>query len=202
MSSHHIVRDDQEPAVFIKDLDASTTPLVFSLLEWSPIVITTHTKVDHLLSLDIKIDVIFVEDNSAFEEEKMSSQQDFYNVINYEGNVLEAVLKWLKFKKHFALNYCTLKLTPEELFVWEKQKSISTIVTFESSKKILLSKTTTFEKWLPKGSELTFNTEIKNYTNLKKVDSLSYIVKENGLVTVNHNEPLFVSESLNINFDY
>ena len=41
MSSHHIVRDDQEPALIIANGASCSNELLGQLLEWSPIVIVT-----------------------------------------------------------------------------------------------------------------------------------------------------------------
>ena len=58
MSSHHIVRDDQEPALIIPNGASSSQELLGQLFEWSPLVIVLDSAIDRVLELGIKVDVL------------------------------------------------------------------------------------------------------------------------------------------------
>lgn len=58
MSSHHIVRDDQEPALIIANGLACNNELLGQLLEWSPLVIVLDAAIERVLELGIKVDVL------------------------------------------------------------------------------------------------------------------------------------------------
>ncbi|MBD3725125.1 MAG: thiamine diphosphokinase, partial [Flavobacteriaceae bacterium] len=58
MSSHHIVRDDQEPALIIANGAACSKELMGQLLEWSPFVVVLDSAIDRVLNLGIKVDVL------------------------------------------------------------------------------------------------------------------------------------------------
>ena len=58
MSSHHIVRDEQEPALLIDDPFALKLDFIELLLEWSPTVLVTANALDEVLHWGIKIDVV------------------------------------------------------------------------------------------------------------------------------------------------
>jgi len=58
MSSHHIVRDDQEPALIIANGEACSYELLGQLLEWSPFVIVLDSAMERALELGIKVDVL------------------------------------------------------------------------------------------------------------------------------------------------
>ena len=58
MSSHHIVRDEQEPALLIDDPFALQLDFIELLLEWSPTVVVTANALDEVLHWGIKIDVV------------------------------------------------------------------------------------------------------------------------------------------------
>ena len=58
MSSHHIVRDDQEPALIIANGASCSEELLGQLLEWSPYVIVLDSAIERVIHLGIKIDVI------------------------------------------------------------------------------------------------------------------------------------------------
>lgn len=58
MSSHHIVRDDQEPALIIANGAACSSELLGQLLEWSPLVVVLDSAIHRVLDLGIKVDVL------------------------------------------------------------------------------------------------------------------------------------------------
>ena len=57
MSSHHIIRDKQEPALIIANGEACSLDMVEQLLEWSPTVIVLDGAIERVVSLGIKVDV-------------------------------------------------------------------------------------------------------------------------------------------------
>lgn len=57
MSSHHIVREDQEPALIIANGAECSMELLGQLLEWSPRVIVLDGAMERVLVLGIKVDV-------------------------------------------------------------------------------------------------------------------------------------------------
>ena len=56
MSSHHIVREKQEPALLVLGLNNFSAELLGQLLEWNPTVITTRETAPLLHDNGIKID--------------------------------------------------------------------------------------------------------------------------------------------------
>ncbi|UBM57856.1 thiamine diphosphokinase [Marinilongibacter aquaticus] len=58
MSSHHVVREKQEPALLIANGEACSSELLGALLEWSPFVLVLDEAVNRVLDLGIKIDVL------------------------------------------------------------------------------------------------------------------------------------------------
>jgi len=75
MSSHHIVRDDQEPALIIANGAACSVDLLHQLLEWSPIVIVLDAAIERVLQLEIKIDVLLGDFDRDFEVSKYKESQ-------------------------------------------------------------------------------------------------------------------------------
>ena len=57
MSSHHIIRDKQEPALIIANGEACSMEILDQLLEWSPTVIVLDGALERVISLGIKVDV-------------------------------------------------------------------------------------------------------------------------------------------------
>ena len=58
MSSHHFVKEQQEPAVLILDTNGISFDTVSPLLEWVPTVLVWQDCVEVVLSWGIKVDVI------------------------------------------------------------------------------------------------------------------------------------------------
>lgn len=58
MSSHHIVREKQEPALIIANGEACSTDLLGQLLEWSPFVVVLDLAIHRVIEMGIKADVL------------------------------------------------------------------------------------------------------------------------------------------------
>lgn len=58
MSSHHIVREGQEPALIIANGEHCSNELLGQLLEWSPYIVVLDGAIKRVNELGIKIDVL------------------------------------------------------------------------------------------------------------------------------------------------
>jgi hypothetical protein len=101
MSSHHFVKEQQEPAVFILNTEGISFEMVAPLLEWSPTVLVDQESVDLVLSWGIKIDVVlatssFQKGNSHLLEEQYPLR--FLTVSALSG--LEEGLHYLLASQH------------------------------------------------------------------------------------------------------
>ena len=76
MSSHHFVKEQQEPAVYILDVVGISFETIAPLLEWSPTILVDQESVDVVLSWGIKIDVILA--TSSFQEENRHLLEEQY----------------------------------------------------------------------------------------------------------------------------
>jgi thiamine pyrophosphokinase len=83
MSSHHIVREKQEPALIIANGEACSTELLNQLLEWSPFVVVLDGAYERVQNLGIKIDVILGDfDRIDFQKEYLGKIQFPIEVIH------------------------------------------------------------------------------------------------------------------------
>lgn len=83
MSSHHIVREKQEPALLIANGAACSTELLGELLEWSPFIVVLDGAVKRVLELGIKFDVILGDfDRNEIPVEKISQEQYPVEIIH------------------------------------------------------------------------------------------------------------------------
>lgn len=185
MSSHHIVRDDQEPALIIANGASCSFELLGQLLEWSPIVIVLDNAIDRVLQLDIKVDVLLGDFDDNFNPEIYKEKQfplEIVHTPNQDKTDLEKAFDYLIEKGHKAVNV-----------VWATGKradhtitNITNIVSYRNKLKIVIlddhSKIfllpNKFEKWY------TANTPI----SLIPIGKVSGIRTENLFYPLNNEE--------------
>lgn len=82
MSSHHIVRDDQEPALIIANGASCSPELLGQLLEWSPLVIVLDSAIERVLELEIKVDVLLGDFDRDFDPNYYKEKQFPLEVVH------------------------------------------------------------------------------------------------------------------------
>lgn len=185
MSSHHIVRDDQEPALIIANGASCSFELLGQLLEWSPIVIVLDNAIDRVLQLDIKVDVLLGDFDDDFNPEIYKEKQFPLEIIhtpNQDKTDLEKAFDYLIEKGHKAVNV-----------VWATGKrvdhtitNITNIVSYRNKLKIVIlddhSKVfllpNKFEKWYPANTPIS----------LIPIGKVSGITTENLFYPLNNEE--------------
>ena len=98
MSSHHIVRDDQEPALIIAIGAACSEELLGQLLEWSPLVIVLDSAIERVLELGIKVDVLLGDFDRGFDPEYYKNKQFPLEIVyapNQDKTDLEKAFDYL-----------------------------------------------------------------------------------------------------------
>ena len=185
MSSHHIVRDDQEPALIIANGASCSYELLGQLLEWSPIVVVLDNAIERVLQLNIKVDVLLGDFDDDFNPEVYKEKQfplEIVHTPNQDKTDLEKAFDYLIEKGHKAVNV-----------VWATGKradhtitNITNIVSYRDKLKIVIlddhSKIfllpTKFEKWY------TANTPI----SLIPIGKVSGITTDNLFYPLNNEE--------------
>lgn len=82
MSSHHFVKEGQEPALFI--VDPISVQLVQPLLEWAPLVMVLDSAVDEVMRWGIKIDVVLAAYNEQEKIKEKVAEQFPVKIISYQ----------------------------------------------------------------------------------------------------------------------
>jgi len=82
MSSHHIVREKQEPALIIANGEACSEELLGQLLEWSPFIVVLDQAIYRVLDLEIKVDVWMGDFDEQHDFEMIRSRQAPLEIIN------------------------------------------------------------------------------------------------------------------------
>ena len=162
MSSHHIVKDKQEPALIIANGEECNQELMGQLLEWQPTVVVLDGALDRVLKLNIKVDVLLGDfDRLENIEEKVAGQQPIEVVHTPDQNKtdLEKGIDYLIEKGHKAANIIwATGLRADHAIAnitnMVKFKETINLVMWDNHSKIFpINKT--FKKWYAKGTPLS-----------------------------------------------
>ena len=157
MSSHHIVRDDQEPALVIANGEECSAELLGQLLEWSPTVIVLDRAIDRVLERGIKVDVLLGDFDRGLDPAHYRSLQTPLEVViapDQEKTDLEKAFDYLIEKGHRAVNvvWATGRRADHTLhnlsIIASYRDKINIVVLDDYSRVILLPRK--FEKWYTK----------------------------------------------------
>ncbi|MBB1139873.1 thiamine diphosphokinase [Myroides sp. WP-1] len=181
MSSHHIVRDDQEPALIIANGAACSQDLLDQLLEWSPFIVVLDEAIERVIALNIKVDVLIGDFDRNFDPTPYLEQQyplEIVHSTDQETTDLEKALNFLLEKGIKAANvlWATGKRADHTF------TNITTLIKYRDTMKIVIlddySKIfrlpSTYKKWYTKDTIL----------------SLIPVGQANGITTTNLKYPL------------
>jgi thiamine pyrophosphokinase len=189
MSSHHIVREKQEPALLVLGLDNFDDEQLGQLLEWSPTLIATPIVAEQLNSLGIKIDWIITNDAGS------DLQSDINHLPMGNNNVIASALKHLTAHGYPAVNVVTDEFDLADYMHFANKLNL---VIFYQQEKIF-GVTSGFSKWKPGGEEirlLSLTQKLKT-TGLEQTGELNYVTTTDGFFTLTFDTPLlFIAERL------
>ena len=182
MSSHHIIREDQEPALLIMDALAVEFEQVQELLEWSPTVMVAERVLTEVLGWGIKIDVVIAREENISNLTTSLLDQSPVRLISYNPleEALPTALSFLIASKQKAVNI----IATESLESFESFTSLD-ISVFQSGKRWSFIRNGSYEKWFPAG----------RIVRLFPTNGQPDIKTErDGLVTINREKGFWVSE--------
>lgn len=190
MSSHHIVREKQEPALLVLGMEHFTDELLGQLLEWSPTVIVTANTVEKLNSAGIKVDLIV--DQAADPEE---IQSDIKFIRASEDTETEAALTYLISQKYPAVNVVTDEFVIGDYLAFADRINL---VIYCGNKKIY-PVNSGFSKWKPAGEVVELLNAAGNIVvvGLEKVSDTGYQTQADGFFSLQFEQPyLFIAENI------
>jgi thiamine pyrophosphokinase len=107
MSSHHIIREDQEPALIIANGASCNPELMGQLLEWSPTVVVVDGAAKRVKHLGIHVDYV-IGDFDGFNEDFIAdwpqAETQFVQQTRQDNQDLEKAIDFLIEKGHKAAN--------------------------------------------------------------------------------------------------
>jgi thiamine pyrophosphokinase len=184
MSSHHFVKEGQEPALIISDANAVAFEKIQELLEWSPTVIVIEPALHTVLSWGIKIDVALVPISAVGSWKKVLHEQGPLKLLSYsdEEPLVTAFYFLLAIKQHSThLVASWNKDLPSLITPFQDRLSVAVMTgpirwSFVPSGK--------FEKWIPANSPIEiFSLDVVNEKLLSS---------EEGIFTVKRSSPFWI----------
>ncbi len=189
MSSHHVVREKQEPALLVLGVDTFDEELLGQLLEWSPTVIATPQTAEKLDSLGIKIDWIITDDTSQVEQSDIK-------IMNSNGKSLpDAALGYLTGLEYPSVNIIADELTLDNYMPYADKINL---VIFNRKKRIF-PVAPGFSKWKPAGEAIAILSHVADLRSagLKKIDKGCYETSYDGIFCLDFDAPfIFIAEDL------
>lgn len=210
MSSHHIVRDDQEPALIIANGAECSRELLDQLLEWSPFVVVLDSAIERVLDLGIKIDVLLGDFDNGFNPEYYFEKQYPIEIIytpDQNKTDLEKGFDFLIERGHKAVNvlWATGKRADHTITnitnIVHYRNALKIVILDDHSKIFLLPRR--FEKWhtantpislIPIGNVTGITTQNLFYPLKNEELTMGYRtgssnhVTEDGIVIIEHKE--------------
>jgi hypothetical protein len=187
MSSHHIVREKQEPALYIHQLGNFDEEYLGQLLEWSPSLIVNSSEFEKVISLGLKVDIV------VNPEEAIDFQENT-KIITTENSDMKSVLEYLISEGYPAVNLID---SAGEIQIFKDYISQINIVLFTGTHKTYAIKSG-FKVWKPSGTVFRISAQEEfKYSNLEALATGEYQVAHDGFVEFLFSDPyLFITETL------
>ncbi len=190
MSSHHIVREKQEPALLVLGLESFSDELLGQLLEWSPTVIVTQETAEKVHAFGIKIDWII--SNGVKED----LQSDIKYMPAGTDSLAEAALKYLVTHNYPAVNIITDDLQLKDYLLFTDKINM---VIFNANQKIYAINSG-FSKWKQAGETIELLTGTQQPLHLSGLETIHhhrFKTTHDGFFSMQFDQPfLFIAEEL------
>jgi thiamine pyrophosphokinase len=188
MSSHHVVRDEQEPALIIVGLETLGEDLLGSLLEWSPTVIVIDSALSAVLQLGIKIDMVICSSSANSSLKQLLISQAPVKLLTYnEGeDPMIVAFYFLLANKYHSVNIM-YSLSEEEFLKEYKElfpfANSLDLVFFINKYKGIIPKGEVFEKWVARNQEFKI-VPIEEEVQIQRLDSENKVTNDDIISSV------------------
>lgn len=188
MSSHHIIREKQEPALYIHELGNFNEEHLGQLLEWSPTLMVAASEYEKVISLELKVDIVVgnLPQGAALQED--------IRIIPKPKEGLEDAMAFLIKEKYPAVNVISRINRFDDLTCY--LPDINLVLFTDTSKHYAIK--SGFSVWKPAGTILLIDViAYFEADNLMQQETGEFVVVEDGLVSFRFQAPyLFIGELL------
>ena len=195
MSSHHIIRENQEAALFFYDDRDCNEEILAEVLEWSPLVMATPASVSFLGLRGIKVDVIIARPNQALEKSLHFTQYHIRFETSGKSNAIDGLFQYLRRKNHRSVIIFGSFQQLKPKLDYQEDVSISVI---DGAKKWSLVKSK-IKKWFPQGSCLELE-PVQNVKVIYKDEEMDHQwlqkLPTSGMLTFRSIKPFWLGEKV------
>jgi len=187
MSSHHIVRENQEPALLIKDIHSIQFEWLGQLLEWSPTVVTNQASYEFLHAQGYKVDIVL-------SHEAIASQAHVEWMRVDESDFISQGISLLLGKNHSAVTIIADEIDVE--YLRDSVESMAIVWLHHNFRSIYVQ--SGFTKWRPQHERVFLEDNIQDLSveGLIKEESNSYLTTSDGFYKINFSnlKPVLLTE--------
>ncbi|PRD48780.1 thiamine diphosphokinase [Sphingobacterium haloxyli] len=176
MSSHHIIRENQEPALIVAAYEALDEEYMGQLLEWSPTIIANDDTIDFFLAANIKVDVVFSVKEITYPQEQIRTFQ-------IKNGFIPDALDYLIQNDHEAVNIvCD---GPEDILA--SYCTLINIVVLSHRIRYVYVRDR-YEKWKEAGARMFApETQLKSLLGLKHINPNEFVTERDGFIYLEFN---------------
>lgn len=188
MSSHHVVRDEQEPAVLLLNPEAFQWERVSQLMEWSPVLWVKEACLEKVMEWQLKIDgLIFPEAEEKHWLQEVEEQLPLKMERYVQQFSVPEFLRDQLAKGHKAFHILCTEAEAQQL---QADKALPleamAIVFFTPKGKWMYSQESTFKKWYPMGQEIHLKTDDQDQI---------LTTEQDGLFEIHQSHPFWLMET-------
>lgn len=181
MSSHHIVRENQEPAMIVASYEALDEEYIGQLLEWSPTIIANDDTIDFFLAADIKVDVVFSLQERVYPQEQIQT-------FPIKKGFIPDALDYLIQQNHKAVNIIC-DVLDEAL---ETYCTLINIVVLSHGRRWVYVRHR-YEKWKEAGTRVFApENRLKSVVGLRHMNPNEFVTEQDGFIYLEFNADEYV----------
>jgi hypothetical protein len=196
MSSHHFVKEGQEPALVLTGLLYSEH--LKSLLEWAPLVIVFETALDEVLAWGIKADMIVALESSVKKIAIKVEHQAPVKIFScntpgeYFGTAMEVLISLKQFQVTMGVAVAEDWFDLAAGYVGRLEINLVD----ETTKWAMIS-SGKFQKWYPQHTEILTKSSGPLRVSEVEIEPAKGIITQNdGIITIESDGVFWVGESL------
>ncbi|HEY0656162.1 MAG TPA: hypothetical protein VGD65_23670 [Chryseosolibacter sp.] len=195
MSSHHFVREGQEPALLI--LDPTSYADAEGLLEWAPLVVVVESALDEVLLWGIKVDVVIASPENESKLTSELSHQAPITIVSAGHDLIEASLMFMATSGQSALSIMAGGLTTSLREKVERYSGKISVTVRAPSHKWSHISSGHYKKWYHAGTILAFsNPGLLGLVSASRPNENGLELTEDQWITIENAGPFWISEQL------
>ena len=192
MSSHHFVREGQEPALLI--MGRTTFSSVGELLEWAPTILVTEDMLEEVLSWGIRIDAVITSPGEALKTNEKLREVQSVDILSASGTPIEVAIDYLLDRRQVQVAVITDSFSGIRTVV-ERLLAKAEIVVLEEKMRWIPVRQE-FRKWTTKGDKYRVIVSEKAFFDIDglRAESDFFVAKDDGMITIKSGGLIWLGE--------